>query len=124
MKDAQAFVAECNALTSGQTIHEILVKALSLLSDETKWCQLAIALNKDCRKEKINSRNAVAWSIEGAIGLSSNPYGIIPPFILKGLDELVHELTGKDETVGWFNDHHNHEAVLGFMQEAIRRAGG
>lgn len=120
-KDLLATMASFNALTNGQTLHDILEKTLLFLSDDTHWCQGAQALNSNCQKVRINSPDAVAWSIEGAVGKCSNDEGIIPTFILLYLDQVVLELFGNDEGVGWFNDSHTHEYVLMFLQQALRQ---
>lgn len=124
MQDSQAFIDHCNALTSGQSLPEILQRVIQLLSDETKWCQGAFAMSADGQRVKAGSPEAVAWSIEGAVGVCSNEYGVIPPNILKYLDQLVFGLTGKDETVGWYNDRSTHENMLRFLHEALRRSNG
>ena len=122
MKDSQAFIASCNALTNGQSLPEILERVIALLSDYPRWCQGAYAASADGRIVKAGSPEAVAWSIEGAVGICSNEHGVVPLFILEYLDQLVFELTGKDEGVGWYNDRCTHEALLNFLQEALRRS--
>jgi len=121
MENTQASVPSYDASTDGQSLAEVLEKTLLLLSVYENWCQGAFALSAERKKVKINSPDAVAWSIEGAVGKSSNDLGIVPLFILKYLDLVVVRCTGKNEDVGWYNDNYTHEGVIGFLQEALRR---
>lgn len=107
------------ALTDGQSTAEILRKAYFLLSHYPSWCQGAQALSAQRKKVRNNSPAAVAWSIEGAVGKVSNESGIVPASIIYYLDQLAVE-KGK-ETVARFNDLATHEAILEFLEEAIRR---
>lgn len=110
------------ALMGAQDLKAILSKAYLLLSNYQVWCQGAHALNSKCQIVRINSPEAVAWSLEGAVGKVSNDYGIVPYHALKFLDALVLEITGRNETADEFNDIATHESLLEFLQEAIKRA--
>jgi hypothetical protein len=118
MADVRGYHSE---LTQDQTPHEILKKTYDTLSNYTHWCQGADALNKYCQIVRINSPEAVAWSISGAVGKASNDLGIIPLLLLKYLNNLVVEMFSCDGGVTWYNDNHTHEQVLAFVQEALSR---
>jgi hypothetical protein len=139
--DTSTFLSGFDALTGGQTLAEILHKVIVLLDDEDNWCQGVRATDGKVIKVhgeedklhivKANDPNAVAVSINGAIGRVSNEFGITPPFILDWLDRLVLEFVNdEDKTKGvhnlhdldWFNDTYTHEVIMNFLHEAYRRA--
>ena len=121
MTDLHGFLASCNDLTAGKALRDIFLSVIVLLGEYHNWCQGAYALTSDCRRVKNNSAEAVAWSIEGAIGKLSNPAGIVPPYIIQWLDTLALELTACDQGVGWFNDTFDHGTIIDFLEEAYRR---
>lgn len=122
--DLQTLLQHCDSLTDGQTMLEILQRAAALIEDPARWCQGALARDAHGRPVKPASPDAVAVSIEGAIGRSSNAYGIIPPFILHHLDAVVLEVIGEagepsiynDHDTGWFNDSFDHASALRLLQ--------
>ena len=59
---------------------------------------------------------AVCWDVEGAIAIECNPYGILPPFFMKLMDEVAGKY-GFD-SIGQFNDTYTHEHILRIMAEA------
>lgn len=127
--DIQALLQHCDTLTDGQSLLEILQRATAILENPLYWCQGAKALSASMGCIGIASPNAVALSIEGAIGRVSNSAGIVPPFILKYLDAVVLELVGEpgepsvynEHDTGWFNDSFDHESILQLLYLAQQK---
>lgn len=127
--DLQTLLQQCDSLTDGQTLLEIFQRAYALIEDPARWCQGALARDGSGRSVKAASPVAAAVSIEGAIGRSSNAYGVIPPSILRYLDALVLEVIGEpgepsiynDHDTGWFNDSFDHDSVLQLLYLAQQR---
>ena len=119
-----------DGMTEGQSVADILHKAVLLLEDEDRWCQDFTAQDADGNWVASSSPLATRFSIAGAVGISSNAAGFLSPHILRFLDQLVVEYLGTDEPAGvynehdtgWFNDNFDHESVMGFLHEAHRRA--
>jgi hypothetical protein len=121
VKNARSFLIDCNTTIEDKSPSDIILSALVLLGDYNNWCQGAQAVTAAGRKTRPGSPDAVAWSIEGAVGKVSNPAGIVPPTLIYLLDTLVQEDTGSDLGVGWFNDTYDHGTVIDFLEEAYRR---
>ena len=136
MDDTVLFTENCDALTNGQTVAEILQRALAVLQDEDRWCREYRATDAEWNRVDIVSPAAVRFSIEGAVGRVANDVGIIPPFILRYLDEFVLYYLGlighlttpstagimEERDVAWFNDSYMHEHIVAFLEQAHRRA--
>lgn len=112
--------------------NEILRIARILLSDITLWTQNAHARDELGQRVKPNHPAAVCWSINGAIAIASNPYGITPPSIHRLLDSIVREwgmvqpLFQEGGVEIWedsddFNDQRPHRFILALLDEAILR---
>lgn len=122
MENISEFLKHCDTLTSGQSLEQILIKVINFVSDEEKFSNYFFAADENWRPVKIIDPRAVRWSIEGAVGLASNDFGVVPPAILKFLDGVVHEYTGQEEDVGWFCQNFCHEEVMAFLQVALGKA--
>ena len=121
MDNTKDFLDQCNALTSGQPLKEILSRARDLLTNPARWTRRATARDIHGNKTHPGSQHAFRWCIEGAVAICSNPGGIAPPAVLKFLDHIAAEAFGM-ESVNLFNDQHDHEDVLIFLDEAITRS--
>ena len=114
-------------LVGGKTDVQILTDVLALVEDRNRWCQEAYALDIEGNLVSAVSADAAAWSIEGALGVCSNEWGIPPPHLLEYLDQRVldyMEVPGppgvwQDYDVGWFNDYATHETMVQFMEGAL-----
>lgn len=112
-----------------QGVAEIIGKVIALLSDEKFWCQGFQSADAQGNWVKITSDKAVSFSISGAIGLVSKPAGVVPPHMLRFLDQFLMEFLGRDEKagimnekdIGWFNDNYDHETMMKFLYAAQRR---
>lgn len=117
MDNAKEFLERCDRLMLGQDPKDILRRARARLEDDTKWTVGAPARNAEGAWRKPDAPDAVRWDIQGAIAIECNPYGILPPFFMKLLDELVAPL-GCD-SVGVFNDTFSHDKMLELFDAAI-----
>lgn len=129
-----SYLEDLDSLTDGQSFTTILTKAQSLLSNEDLWCAGAHALDAERHKVRANDPKAIAWSLEGAVALVSNQYGIAPPAILKLLDLAICRMLSVEDPgilnthdAGWFNDSVDHQdiiAVLELAKEMASEGGG
>lgn len=99
-----------------------------LISDPYLWTQNARARDISGRRCAANHPDASSWSLNGALAVVSNPFGITPKWLLSALDQLVQELGFS--TVLWegppalhttcddFNDEHNHADVMNLLDTA------
>ena len=112
---------------------EIFRIARMLLTDIELWSQGARARDEDGHPCLPHDARACQWSMNGALAIASNPYGITPPALLELLDGIVKEwklverlyLEGGVElweTCDDFNDHRPHRFVLALLDEAAARA--
>ena len=96
----------------------------TVLYDRELWTQHAQARDQFGNMVRINDPQAVMWDVEGACGKVANPYGIVPPMIIKILDQIVQDIWNTEEDAGWLNDHRTYEHVLILLEEAERRKRG
>lgn len=109
--------------------------ARMLLSDIELWAQGARARDERGLPCKPHSPRAICWSLNGALAVSSNPYGITPPSLLEVLDGIVREwglvqrlyLSEYGHEV-WedcddFNDQRPYRFVLALLDEAVVQTG-
>lgn len=112
--------------------NEILRIARILLSDPILWAQGARARDVNGVRVKPHHPRAACWSVNGAIAIASNPWGITPPPLLRLLDGIVREwglvqpLICVDGFEIWedsddFNDQRPHRFILALLDEAIAR---
>lgn len=116
---AEEFIERCDALMCDQTPVEVLYKTRELLSDPDRWVQFVLASDENGYRTKPSDPDAVRWGLEGAVGKVSNPYGIVPPCVLKILDMAVLELYNQDVNCGYFNDNNDHQQVMNLIDGAI-----
>jgi hypothetical protein len=117
--DLDSFLNAPGALTGGRDYTEVLNLAIELIADPVAWTQNAHARTADGETVKPSNPQAVCWCGLGAIAKCSNSLGIIPPQLIRYLDEFVEwKYPNRFEGFGDFNDYHSHEIVLGLLQEA------
>ena len=137
----------CDTLVSGQTLPQIIDKAIRLIEDPVYWCGAHTAcirthtttesgieytIDTPCR---INDPSATCLNAEGAVARACNNHGILPPFLIKLLDQLTLEYlqaNGRswiDEesgawnpyTIGWFGEYYNHTEALNLLHHIYGR---
>lgn len=115
----EVFFERCNALMGGQEPWEILQNTYDLLSNEACWTQGARARDQEGVPVQPEDPNAVAWDIEGAVAISCNSFGILPPYFMVVLDQVAMEMRciGVNEA----NEAFTHEGVLELLSRAIMR---
>lgn len=119
MPSTTKFLEECDALTSGKTLVQILEDVRIVLCDPERWTQHVRARDAEGYEVRVEDPEAVCWCIEGAIAVVCNPYGITPPHVLKALDKVVFAIMGRDVGVGYLNDMVMHEVIMQLLDEAI-----
>jgi len=119
MDNTSEFLERCNRLMMGQSPKDILQRAYDRISDPEWWAVGAQALNENGGMVPPHDTTAVRWSVQGAVALASNPYGILPPYFMQLLDEVAEEYGVI--TIGLLNDGFRHEIVLEALQKAIDR---
>lgn len=147
MKDIAPFLAECDTLTSRQTLPQIIHKAIVLLEDPVHWCGRHVAcrrvemhttdgigyvLETPCR---INDPSATCVNIEGAVARACNDRGIAPPALMRALDQWTLDylnslgVTGygteqgawNEHGVGWFGEHYVYEEAMNLLRYILER---
>lgn len=53
--------------------------------------------------------------------MACNPYGILPPYFMKLLDEVADADFGHDMGTPLFNEHYGHDAIIALLKMAIFR---
>lgn len=122
MPSVESFFDQCNALTSGKSSLQILRETRAFLSDESRWTKRALARDQEGYPVRPEDPTAVAWCLEGAVSLACNPFGIVPPSMLKLLDKVVSIifLTEEDITACMYNElADEHSDILYLLDEAI-----
>lgn len=117
---AEAFLAANADLMEGQSPRTILLRALWVLRDPSRWVNYTRAADVDGRAVAVDDPDAVRWSIEGAVAMASNPHGILPQFFMKLLDDVSRELYQED-SVNCLEDYCDHAAVVRVLLRAIER---
>jgi hypothetical protein len=100
----------------GQNPRDILRRAADRIRDPSRWTSQAVARDAQGRIVKPHDPAAVCWDVGGAIAIECNPYGILPPFFMKLMDEVAGKY-GFD-SIGQFNDTYTHKRILRIMAEA------
>lgn len=141
VKDIFPFLSQCNTLTSGQTLPEIIHKAIVLIEDPAYWCGNHLAciltyvqtssgipyvIDTPCR---INDQRATCLNVEGAVARACNNMGIVPPFLVHALDQWTLEYLringfNCDEeagawnpyTIGWFGEYYSHDEAMNLLR--------
>ncbi len=143
MLDTLSFLSNCELLTSGQTLPEIIHKAIVLIEDPAYWCGLHKACIREhlkmddgreysrCTPCRINHPDATSVNVEGAVARACNNEGIIPPKLLQLLDQSVlNYLNDRGVTyvgtesgiwnphdVGWFCYQYGHDHAMNLLHE-------
>jgi hypothetical protein len=113
-------------LTDEQSLGQILNKTIAILEDPRRWTIEAQARDQHNRKVHIDDPTAVSFSIEGALALASNDIGVVPPPVLRILDQEMLDYCGferravagimEERDLGWYNDAYTHDDILTFMR--------
>ena len=131
MDNSASFLAQCDALTGGLRPHEIIQFVREDLRLEQAWCQKALARDHGGHPVRPNDPRVEALSIEGAVARCSNKVGIVPPSMMRLLDQMVIDFLSlgtevgiwEDRDVSWFNDNFDHASVLEFLDYVLERLG-
>lgn len=121
MLSAQEFLEDCNALTSGKSPLQILRETRELLSVPDRWTKGARARDASGSSVCPENQAAASWCLGGAIAIVCNPFGILPPSMIRLLDKVVRIIfpTEEDIDAGEYNELMNHEDILYLLDEAI-----
>lgn len=120
---SEEFLERSLPLMWGQTPLNILLRAFWVLRDRRRWVNFAYAVDEDWNEVHVTDPTAVRYSLEGAVAMASNPYGLLPPYFMKLLDEVIMELYGEDGGVGCLEEYCGHRTVLLVLKRAIERVG-
>ena len=119
MDNTREFLERCNRLMLGQSPNVILRKAYDRIKDPDCWTTKAQARDEEGKMVRPDDPRAVRWDVQGAVAISSNPFGILPPWFMVYLDGLAQEEGITD--VGNYNDIMRHDVVLGLLVKAVAR---
>lgn len=119
MNNSTVFLDRCNALMQGQDPITILRRALEIIREPEQWTPKARALDAQGARVRPEDPTAVRWCIEGAISLACNPYGLLPPYFMKVLDEVATEYGCYG--VNLLEDAFDHAGVVGFLERVIEK---
>ena len=141
MKDILPFLSQCDTLMSGQTLPEIIHKAILLIEDPIHWCgRHAACIHERAATTdgieylidtvcKIDDPQATCLNVEGAVARACNNMGIVPPVLQRQLDQWVLDylnskgITSYGQvqspyngyTIGWFGERYTHEEALNLL---------
>jgi hypothetical protein len=118
MKPKDLFNNEA-ALLEGQTKYTVLSRAYTLLLDEDRWARRAYARDAEGRIVKPGDPAARCWDMQGAIAVSCNKWGILPPCFMYLLNQLAKDYGF--ENYSEMNDGVEHQGALNILLEALRR---
>jgi hypothetical protein len=124
MRSVDSFLARCNALMEGKSPREILEQALSKLAEPHHWTQGARARDGQGAVVRPEDPTAVCWDIEGAIAVSCNRFGVLPPYFMVLLDSVAEDEFGYPYGASHFNEHYDHDSVLTLLRIAAIRTSG
>jgi hypothetical protein len=120
--DLDALTSNSLALTNGRTYRQVLVDARTLIGKHENWTQGAFARDPRGGGVRPKDPGACCWCLLGAVAVSSNPFGLIPPPLMQYLDHYMHELYGdRFSNLGEMNDYIDHEGTLRFLDGALAR---
>jgi hypothetical protein len=147
MNDISGFLKQCEALTSGQSLAEIIHKAIVLIDDPSYWC----GQHRACIREHLNTQSGLPYivemqcrindpratcvNIEGAVARACNNLGVLPPFLIRYLDEAALAYLNtrgigafgtepsiwNEYDVGWFGQQYGHEHAVNLLHEIYAR---
>lgn len=141
MKDILPFLEGCDTLIGGQTLPEIIHKAIVLIEDPIHWCGAHVACIQTHHKTsdgipylldtacKINDPRATCLNVEGAVARACNNFGIVPPVLQRQLDQWTLDYLNDrgvtvygqqqgiwcDVGIGWFGEKYTHEESLNLL---------
>lgn len=148
MHDASSFLTQCETLTGGQPLAEIFDKAIRLLDEPIHWCGLHKAciwelsetpsglirctIHMPCR---INDLRATCVNVEGAVARACNNLGILPPFLIRYLDEwALAYLKARGQSgfgeaysawntydIGWFCELYGYDHAMNLLHEIYNK---
>ncbi len=124
MKTADSFLASCNMLMCGQSPRAILRRALQLIEEPQHWTPWANALDVYGRRVRPQDPTAVCWSVENAISRACGDHGIVPPYFMVLLDNVLLERFNYQFGVTYFEQHRGHDEVKRLLMAAIDAAPG
>lgn len=121
--DTDSFLHDCDALMTGLSPVEIWSGVCETLSDPNSWCQGAKAMDATGCMVRPMDPDAVFFSIEGAVAYHSNLVGVVPPYMLRLLDQYVLDFLNigepagiwNEHDIGWFNDYATHDTVVRYL---------
>lgn len=119
MRSADSFLKRCDLLMGGKHPRDILQAALHVIEDPARWGQYT--QDASGRLVAHHDPAAVRWCVEGAISISCNSFGIVPPYFMILLDDLLHEEFGFDWNVPRFEQYYHHDCVVGLLKRAITK---
>ncbi len=122
MRSVHSFFTRMNMLCQRPPRH-VLQDALEILQDPHKRCRSPFAVAEDEVGQSVRPADpsAVRWSVEGAIAKVSNPYGVLPPYFMVLLDNVICDEFGMHCNVPYFEDHYGHAEILRVLELAIER---
>lgn len=123
MDNTTSFLDRCE-LTGGREPKEILADVLQLLSEEDRWAWGCLARRTGGRPCKPSHPEVQWFSIAGALAHCSNQVGVVPPSLLRLMDQMVIDFLElgtevgiwEDRDVGWFNDTFDHKSVVDLLE--------
>lgn len=122
MISLDSFVATPGALTRGNSYKSILERAFSILKDPERWTQGGHARAPDGELVKPKDPRACKWCLLGAVAIESNELAMIPPPLMRFLDQMVAYIYGdKFVSVGEMNDYIDHDLLIDFMSKTMAR---
>jgi hypothetical protein len=120
--DLDTFIATPSAMTRGNSYKAVVERAFEILKSSDRWTQGVFARTASGDPVAPVDPSACQWCLLGAMAVSSNEFGFIPPPLLRFLDEMLHFIYGdKFATVGEMNDYIDHDLLLDFMSRVLAR---
>lgn len=111
-----------STLTRGSTYRQVLERAVQRLVSPERWTQLAFARDRLRQGVKPKDPSACCWCLLGAVAFESNDHGIIPPPLLRFLEDMMRYVFGtKFATLGEMNDYIDHETLIDFLRKCVGR---
>ena len=118
---SEEFLEESLPLMGGQTPQNVLLRALWVLRDPNRWVAHCRAADIQGNPVPPTDPRAYKWCLEGAVAMASNPDGVMPPYFMKLLDEVVMELYREECGVNCLEEYCYHGHIVRVLQRAIER---
>ena len=103
---------------AGQQPSDILRKAAKLIEDPDRWAKGARARDTEGYAVEAKDPTATSWCLEGAIAITCNPFGILPPYFMVLLDSVAEEYFDFPWGAPRFNEYYSHESVIRLLEIA------